>query len=756
MDPSTKGLDVNKERPPSYSDVERPPSVIPPLNLSQNAGLASDTTVTPDECVVHLKFLAALADLRETVASKKDLFGIPDPIPEIFDQNLNEAHAKVKEKRWAVYTTRAVERYTAWWKTCVPSSRSRVRLSDFEKESYNNVTDGDLPLHWSRNVLPPLDVLMVWHAHMLNPRAFFEDCVRHGKLSLWVAGFPWALLHECIDDQDLVYEPGEVARDKFYRGTGHQWDNLEEKMEKVLTCPQCQAPVSVPWTEGESTIMPGEMWEDWHGFADKSFAATCPTCDYNINHDKLKVDKFRRDVNALVVSKLPMPGTFYNLRGIPEAFTYSHRRKIQPSFPNRLLLAISEEILEFTHAKSGKCPDISTLRDKLQFKLKDRNVMRVVNSTSVSTTLYPVEKVAFRRMMSRYWDNVGPFALDLVGAVIRQGTFVQKMDDIDWLHSPTVKETMLRLIQKYVVFFSIMCTNPRRMAVPTLDVDLAWHTHQLSPFRYYAYSTYMSKMGCRFQIFIDHDDKIAEDALSDGFEWTSKMYKKITNGELYSECTCWYCEATRASDLYSRLIVSSNTSRARNAADNLHNRPDVSSDPNKNPHISAHNAVRPSPDIIADARRVKFLQLQSKYEKARRRAEKRDGKKKGDDKRAADDPGIYAYPFIWGYPVAVPYYAPYACDPGVHADTYPCNPACMSLDVGGHGNCAAGTCGGAVAAGSCGGLGGSGGCASGSCGANGGGCGGGGGGGGCGGGGGGCGGGGGGGGGCGGGGGGGC
>ncbi|KAL5361897.1 hypothetical protein BJX96DRAFT_166243 [Aspergillus floccosus] len=748
MDPSMKDHNIKEEQPPTYSEVDQPLSIIPPLDLSQNAGLSIDTTVTQDECVVHLKFLATLADLRETVASTKGLFGIPDPIPELLGQSLNEALAKVKEKRWAVYTSRAAERYAAWWKACVPSSRSPVRLSDFERETYSNITDGDIPLPWSRHKLPPLDVLMVWHAHMLNPRAFLEDCIRHGKMSLWTAGFPWRLIHECTDDHNLVYEPGETARGNFYRRTSLQWDNLQDGLEKLLKCPRCEDPVSVPWTEGVASILPGETWQVCHGFADKKFAATCPTCEFIIDHEKLKVDKFRKDVIALAHSKLPMPGTFYNLRGVPEACTDLQRRKTQSSLPNRLLQAIYEDVMDFTDAKAGKCPSVTALRDLLESKLKDRKVMRVVNSASVGTTLYPVEKIAFRRMMSRYWDNVGPFALDLVGAVIRQGTFIQKMDDIDWLHSPTVKETMLRLIQKYAVFFSIMATNPRRMAVPTLDVDLAWHTHQLTPYRYYTYSTYMSFMGSRFPIFIDHDDKVAEDALSDGFEWTSKMYKKITNGELYSECTCWYCEAIRASDLYSRLSISSSTAKARSAADDLHNRPDISSDPSKNPHISAHNAVHPTEDSKRDARRMKFLQLQSNYEKARRRAEKRSGNKKGGDRRDANDPGLYAYPLVWGYPVAVPYYGPYTCDPGVNADTYPCNPACMNLAVGGHGNCAAGTCGGAVAAGGCGGLAGSGGCASGGGGA----------GGGCGGssGGGGCGGGGGGGGGCGGGGGGGC
>jgi hypothetical protein len=82
-----------------------------------------------------------------------------------------------------------------------------------------------------------------------------------------------------------------------------------------------------------------------------------------------------------------------------------------------------------------------------------------------------------------------------------------------------------------------MKRNPSQMAVPTLDVDLAWHTHQLSPSRYYKHCLDNTRR------FIDHDDKVDQDMLSHQFEWTSKTYQEYY-GEVYSECTCWYCEGT--------------------------------------------------------------------------------------------------------------------------------------------------------------------------------------------------------------------
>ncbi|KAF7587627.1 hypothetical protein BBP40_006991, partial [Aspergillus hancockii] len=577
---------------PAYDQVDQPQLVIPPLDLRNTAGLSACSTVTQDQCIAHLKFLAALADLRDSVTNIDGLFNIKDPDPAVFGDDMNEAFARVKEKRWAVYTARAVDRYSTWWKQCVYSSYFCRKLSELRVHSYNSVTEC-LPHKWSQGEMPPLDILMVLHAHMLNPRAYLEDCIRNVAMNRWAAGLPWELIDSCINTQTMEYDAGQTAEARFQQVTGLPWDNLQGASEKSLECPKCEHQMSVPWTDAQVSLPLNEAFEHCHGFADKNFEKNCPVCKFSITHDVLRVQKFRKDVKSLLLSELPMPGTFYDLMGVPKAILSTDRRKRQLSFPNRLIQAIGPSLLRETSPKDNgnSCTTVKALCVMLQLKMKDRGIMRTVNPDSAQISLYPVEKVVFRRMMARYWDNSSPFALDLVGAVIRQGTFVQKMDNIDWLHSPEVKATMGRLINKYEVFFQIMARNPRHMAVPTLDVDLAWHTHQLSPSRYFNYSTVTTHQQGKNSIFIDHDDKVEENKLSDGFEWTSRVYKKITNGEVYSECTCWYCEAIRASDLRDGIFVSQSTSKAREAAANLHNRPDISSHPDKNPHISAHNAV---------------------------------------------------------------------------------------------------------------------------------------------------------------------
>src|SRR5436190_4588756 len=339
---------------------------------------------------------------------------------------------------------------------------------------------------------------MVWHAHMLNPRAFLEDCMRLGKMSLWAGGLPWEIVNACMVETTLGFSPGETARTNFEHRTRRPWDNLSDSTDKVLNCPKCHAEVRIPWSADLTQV--GSLanpFGDCRAYADKHFRFPCPLCYLAITHDKLRVAKFRRDVQSLLKDALPMPGTLLSLRGVPE----NAESKRHPTyFPNRFIKScISQQLLDLTDFSRNEYASVEKIREFFQAALKDSSLIRRADKTKLSG-LSKTERISIRKMMSRYWENSSPFALDLVGAVVRQGTFVVKMDDIDWIHSPALDSTMERLIQKYGVFFRIICDNPTRVAVPTLDVDLAWHTHQLSPAWYYSYSYEQTKGR-----FIDHD-----------------------------------------------------------------------------------------------------------------------------------------------------------------------------------------------------------------------------------------------------------
>lgn len=517
-----------------------------------------------------------------------------------------------------------------------------------------------------------IDVLMVWHAYTLNPRCFLEDCFRYGMMDAYALGIPWDKIDTAINPRDFEYAPSKAAREYFENSTGLAWDNLDDSPSKTIQCPSCKHQIQAPWTAGSGFVSDDKNFVSGIGYADSDFSLVCNYCSFTLSHDVLRVVKFRKDLQKFQSEDLPLPGTVLDGKGQPPELKSVQTTIPFCFFPNLLLKAgLTRQLLAATECNASEpVPSMTTVKDIFEKAVKDKNLVRLAKM-AYSGRVLRGEQVAIRRMMSRYWFNSSPFALDLVGAVIRQGTFIEKMHNIDWLHSPALMHTMERCLKKYDRFFKIMARYPTKVAVPTLDVDLAWHTHQTNPASYYIYSDYTTTK------FIDHDDKIEESKLSTFFTWTSKVYQD-KYGEPYSECTCWYCEAIRESHTssVSRFFGNNNV----RAAAMLHQSMKIPSDPLKSPHISTHNAVRDH-DSGAKAR-VHAAQLDKAYHQACSRA-----RKEGRPVPRRDD---YFYAYAWGYPIMYPYafYYPYGVDPciGGGAAIYAADPCGVNSSTGKHFN----------------------------------------------------------------------
>jgi hypothetical protein len=141
-------------------------------------------------------------------------------------------------------------------------------------------------------------------------------------------------------------------------------------------------------------------------------------------------------------------------------------------------------------------------------------------------------------------------SLSLMQAVIRQSSFYDKMHHNLWIRSPSLCSkdlsgapigTLPRARRRYDQFFSMFSKFPGETMVPTLDIDLFWHTHQLSPASYYYYSFEQTER------FIDHNDKLSSGILDTGFERTEKRFSEMF-GEEYGGCFCWSCELEKDTD----------------------------------------------------------------------------------------------------------------------------------------------------------------------------------------------------------------
>lgn len=422
------------------------------LNLPSTAA-----DISPDSCLAHLKLLYAFQGLKEDIGYMDGLWQIFDSRAELdtFQYEKKTAAeeagpqdrviknlARLREKRWAVFIARAANRYEAWWDSFKGDPLTEADMESDDQSKYQGFLEGKAPFLFSSSMLPPLDVLLVWHAHMLNPRAYLEDCLRRGLKGLWHMGMPWSLVNAAIDTT-FNYKVSEECRNDWKTRTGRKWDNTDDFPDKSLKCPICSKTHKVPWTTcgvpEDYKYLPPKL--DGHGFGDANLRVECSGCGRVIDRHMLEVARFVKDLHGLLVHERPMPGTILNLRtGLPTKITgkihgTAAAKSFPRTFPNRLLKNhLRSTILELLDRNSYGQPSMEDVRRSIEDTVRPSNY-RVLQKIDGHSTLkagggYKLSLEArkhLRKMMSRYWDNIYPFCLELAGAVHRQEIFTEKM-----------------------------------------------------------------------------------------------------------------------------------------------------------------------------------------------------------------------------------------------------------------------------------------------------------------------------------------
>lgn len=133
-----------------------------------------------DTCLAHLKLLFAIQTLKEDIGYTDGLWNIWDSRPDLDfgytadiyppgseirkltpEDKKKLSLAKIREKRWALFVARAVDRYEAWWSSLPRKALVETDMSDGQQGLYHSFVSEKHQYPWSREVLLPLDVLMV-------------------------------------------------------------------------------------------------------------------------------------------------------------------------------------------------------------------------------------------------------------------------------------------------------------------------------------------------------------------------------------------------------------------------------------------------------------------------------------------------------------------------------------------------------------------------------------------------------------------
>ncbi|KAG8968920.1 hypothetical protein FRC05_001288 [Tulasnella sp. 425] len=442
---------------PGYNDPSAPPSIFIPSqgiddklpNHFKIKDQYVQAQVTPSNLQAHLVLLGAFHRLREEVRTFKGKADIPmEP-----------------DERWAVFLQRAVYRFEQW--------AVRMIGGEGQEEAL-----GEGPKVLTPDEVPPLDVVMVWHTYMLNPRNYYEDCLRKLPGLLRV---------------------GLLESGKFY-----------EDMEKCIVNPD-------------------------------GFFLANTILDYQA--------------------------------GVPAETQWSQ-------ILTATVLSLRETTVPAPAEIRGKQIgwSMKAVEDYTRIGMLGKMNQRWV------TTPRPLNVI-----LSAY-RQPGPFSLDLASAVLRQMNFIEKMVSLGFTEQARWEEdrdTLTRCVVRYHHFLDLMASTPGNFVVPTLDIDLAWHTHQLLCDSY-------RKLKDVIGIIPDHDDKVGQGALSDAYDKTAEAWK-ARFGVPYSVCGCLPSDTSSGSrgsgfSLFSKKGKSKST--LEKPAENP--RPDLlspSDEAAEQTHPSDHDAV---------------------------------------------------------------------------------------------------------------------------------------------------------------------
>ena len=113
-----------------------------------------------------------------------------------------------------------------------------------------------------------------------------------------------------------------------------------------------------------------------------------------------------------------------------------------------------------------------------------------------------------REIIATLRSNFSCLSIDLIKGMYRQLAFVNKIcsNYVYWSDTSLIHAA----ISRYLKFLELIANYPGKTMVPTIDIDLVWHTHQTQPVRYCEYTK--SLLGK----ILNHDDTIGSDDLGKG------------------------------------------------------------------------------------------------------------------------------------------------------------------------------------------------------------------------------------------------
>ncbi|KAJ3361953.1 hypothetical protein GGF32_006830 [Allomyces javanicus] len=276
--------------------------------------------------------------------------------------------------------------------------------------------------------LPPIDVAMFWHSHMLSPIRYADDMHRCYGPEVIQIPFPLMRLIKARmgeNDEDIA------ASRQFWA------EHLPADMPYDLT------PADVDETKATTNFM-------------------CPQW------------ATERPLSMAQCAAFRLHAQEHSCASCATGFTaehVAHRGNVHD------LVELFDRDLWAKH--TAALPSLPTWAD-----VKDK-VMAPVMATKAGSLMMPGNKLRFAHIISAHQDvTMGPWSMDMIRAVRRQRRFSGKIANLVDAGMHAMHHFHTEALVQYPKFLALIVTRPKHGSVPMSTIDLAWHTHQLNPATY--------------------------------------------------------------------------------------------------------------------------------------------------------------------------------------------------------------------------------------------------------------------------------
>ena len=457
---------------------------------------------------------------------------------------------------WMIFLNKALHRFELYVTNVLRTLPQLAQYNPhFQDLSLERATSKDvICMQLPSTHLPPLDVALIWHAYCLNPSRLYEDAHRVQKYApLAQVAFPLESLVKFMDSNSpRVLCPEAEAT--WQSCIVLPFDPMQPGLQNApISCPFCRAQNEVAWGQVTS----------------KHWKAKCQHCMAAFGPEEIAGRLWLDDASVWCAGGDDITG--FRLRG---AVLSAHDDCYFPKDPyapillrifanNRTSTSLSAEInaqfdpskdLYGTITRGQETPqslaqklglNIDNLSSQIWQHVKETGIYLKENKTVIGLSRREEIDHRINLMFKFYKDahSLSQTSLDLCAAVNRQYKFVDEMEKLGWLERPGLV-SYPQLWDRYTKWLGLASLKPGPM-VPTLDIDLVWHTHMLS-------ASYYWDLYHAIGLFLDHNDKVEGKDLTRFTHYSEGSWK-----QLYKES---YMESSNKASSFKSLFGKSKSS----------------------------------------------------------------------------------------------------------------------------------------------------------------------------------------------------